>query len=186
MVALPRLGEDERVIDDKDARIRLLICNVCNTIEPLPSFDGPVEHDETLNYRLAEHRTPEGHPHVGALATVSEKSWNDAAKQKKILEELNKARAGGDVGLGSELYDLRSTFQEDAMKCWRIEHNRTTDCGDYKSDRMKLTPQHTRGDRRELGLETRSKYIPTNTWLCTFCPFHTLVMEQVRKAEGYY
>lgn len=186
MVALPRLGEDERVVDADDPRIRLLICNVCNTIEPIPMFDGPPEHDELLNYRLAPHRTTEGHPHVGMLPTVSEKSWNDPVRQKKIIEELNKARAGGEVGLGSELYNLRSTFEDDAMRCWRIEHNRTTDCGDYKSDRMKLTPQHTRGDRKDLGLETRSKHMPTSTWLCTFCPYHTVVMEQTRRAQGYY
>lgn len=185
MVALPRLGEDERVIDDKDARIRLLICNVCHTIEPLPSFDGPVEHDDTLNYRLAAHRTPDGHPHVGALATVSEKSWDDPAKQKKILEELNKARAGGEVGLGNELYDLRSTFSEDAMKCWRVEHNRTTDCGDYKSDRMKLVPP-TRAERKDLGLEVRSKHMPSSTYLCNFCPYHRVVENRVRESQGYY
>lgn len=189
MVAVPsNLPEDERIVDDKDARIRLLICNVCNTIEPLPDFSGPAEYDDTLNHRLLSHRTAEGHPHRGALATVSELSWKDDTRRQAILEELSKARGNPDVGLGHNLYDLRSTYQEDAMRCWRFEHNRTQNCEDYKSDKKRLVQndEETRSLRREVGAESRSKHIQSNTWLCNFCPVHTLVMEKIRKAEGYY
>ncbi len=184
MVALPPQREDERVVDDTDPRIRLLICNDCGTIEPLPPFDGPVQYDDTLNYRLAGHKTADGTPHRGAMATVSSVSWDDPEKRKKILEELNKAKNGGEVGLGSDLYNLRSTFSEDAYSCWNKEHNRTMNCEDYKSDKKRLVPD-TRGDRKELGLETKSS-ARANTWLCVFCPYHSVVMERARKAEGYY
>lgn len=177
---------EERVVDSDDARIRLLICHVCNTIDPLPWFDGPVEHDDTLKARLAQHRTPEGHPHIGNLATVSESSWNTPERRARIIEELSKARDGGEAGLGTHFYDVRSTFEEDAMRCWRIEHNRTTNCEDYKSDRKKLVPNNTREERKELGLSTKAKDRPANTWLCQFCPYQSIVMQRVRKAKGMY
>lgn len=181
----PSLGEGEHVIDAEDDRIRLLICNTCNTIEPLPDYTGPIEHDTTLQFRLSKHRTAEGHPHLGNMARVSEKSWDNPTYRAKILDELAKAHAAGEVGLGTKMYDLRSTFQEDAMSCWRHEHNRTENCEDFRSDRKRLVPD-TKGERKELGLETRSKYMPVNSWLCDYCPYATLVMERQRKAKGLY
>lgn len=190
MVALPTLGEDERVIDADGPRLRLLICHDCGSIDVLPWYDGPPQYDDTLNYRLREaHQGPldeYGEPryyHHGTMATVAEKSWDDASTQKKIIDEIIKAHSGGDVGLGAKLYHARSNFKEDAMACWR-EHNRTSNCEDYKSDRKKLVPD-TRGDRKELGLDVKSSRRP-GTYLCMFCPYHSVVMERVRKEQGFY
>jgi hypothetical protein len=183
MVALPSLGEDEKIIDADGPRLRLLICHDCKTIEPLPWFDGPVQYDDTLNYRLASHRTGSGEPHHGTLGTVSESSWEDPQKQRQIMKEITKAHAGGETGLGHALYNARSTFQEDALTCWR-QHNRTTNCQDYKSDSKRLVPD-TRGERRELGLSVKSSARPA-TSLCNFCPYHSVVMQRARKEQGFY
>lgn len=190
MVAMPNLSEDERVIDADGPRLRLLICHDCGSIDVLPWYDGPPEYDDTLRYRLREaHQGPLddfGEPryyHRGTMATVAEKSWDDSSTQKKIIDELVKAHAGGEVGLGSKIYHARSNFKDDAMQCWR-EHNRTENCGDYKSDKKKLVPD-TRGDRKELGLDTSSRNRP-GTSLCVFCPYHSIVMERVRKSQGFY
>lgn len=179
------LNEDEHVVDADDARIRLLLCYVCDSIDPLPWFDGPVEHDETLIARLKQHRTPEGHPHRGNLATVSESSWNTPDRRERIVEELSKARAGGEAGLGTKFYDVRSTFEEDAYKCWQHEHNRTTNCEDYKSDKKRLLAD-TREERRDLGLSVKTKDRAGGTHLCMFCPYASIVMQRQRKAQGYY
>jgi hypothetical protein len=176
---------EEHVVDAEDARVRLLLCYVCNTIEPLPWFDGPNEYDETLKARLAKHRTPEGHPHVGNLATVSETSWNTPERREKIVEELSAVRNGGEAGLGTKFYDVRNTFEEDAMTCWRVKHGRTENCDDYKSDKMRLLPD-TRGDRKELGMATRAVDRPGGTYLCMFCPYHSVVMQRARKKAGIY
>ena len=178
-------ASDEHVVDADDDRIRLLLCYVCNTIEPLPWFDGPVEHDETLLARLAKHRTPEGHPHVGNLATVSETSWNTPERRERIIEELSAARNNGEAGLGTKFYDVRNTFEEDAMACWRVEHNRTENCDDYKSDRKRLLSD-TREERRDLGLSTKQKDRAGGSYLCYFCPYHSVVMQRARKAKGMY
>jgi hypothetical protein len=192
MVALPTLKEDERVIDSDGPRVRLLICHDCHTVDVLPWYDGPPEYDDTLTYRLADHQGPmeringryePAWYHRGVIATVNEKSWEDPGKQIQIIDELSKAHAGGEVGLGSAVYHARSNFKEDAMACWRA-HNRTTNCGDYKSDAKRLVPD-TRGDRKELGLETKSRSRP-GTYLCVFCPYHSVVMSRARKEQGFY
>lgn len=184
MVALPNLSDDERVIDAEDARIRILICRDCGTIDPLPWYDGPAEHDDTLMYRLKDHKTPGGTAHRGNLATVSEKSWNDHAKREQIIGEISKAAAGGDIGLGMKMYEARATFQDDALTCW-AKHNRPEFCDEYKADNKRLLAD-TREERRELGLSTKQKDRPAGTHLCNFCPVHSNVMQKVRKQQGYY
>jgi hypothetical protein len=189
MVALPTLGEDEKVIDSSGPRLRLLICHDCNTVDVLPMYDGPVEYDDTLNYRLADHQGPlddDGKPryyHHGSLSTVSEKSWEDSSVQRQILAEISKAHGGGELGLGSAIYHARSNFKEDAFTCWK-QHNRTENCQDYMSDAKRLVPD-TRGERKELGIETKSRRRP-GTSLCVFCPYHSVVQQRAMKKQGFY
>lgn len=179
------MEQEERVVDADDARMRILVCYDCDSVDPLPMWEGPPEHDEYLTARLASHKTPGGTPHRGRLLTVSEKSWARPERRAEILKKLDGARNGGDTGLGTRFYDIRSTYQEDAMSCWRNKHNRTQNCEDYKTDKMRLVPD-TQAERKELGLETRAKYIPGGTYLCMFCPYHSVVMDRVRKNQGYY
>jgi hypothetical protein len=184
MVAVPNLPEGETAIDADGPRLRLIICKTCNSIEPLPWFDGPVEYDDTLNHRLANHKFPSGEAHIGApMFTVSEASWNDDSLRKRILSEISAATKTGAEGLGQTFYDLRSTFQEDALTCWK-QHGRTTNCADYRSESKRLTP-YTRADRKELGLEQSERRRP-GTSLCVFCPYHSVVMERARKEQGFY
>lgn len=186
MVATPNLEDGERVIDADGPRLRLLVCYTCNSIDALPWFDGPVQYDDTLNYRLSQHRFADGNPHIGmnGLATVNEASWENPNLRRRILADLSKLRKGGEAeGLGQVNYDLRNTFKEDAQACWRA-HNRTTDCADYKSDSKRLVPD-TRGERKELGLAIKNSARPA-TSLCVFCPYHSVVMQRARKEQGFY
>jgi hypothetical protein len=191
MVALPTTGEDERVIDSDGPRLRLLLCKTCGSIEPLPWYEGPAEYDDTLIYRTSQHKFASGDAHEmpvingtpAGIATVAESTWEDATLQRKVIEQINAAVNGGDTGLGSRMYNLRSTFKDDALACWK-KHNRTTNCGDYRSDRMRLVPD-TRGERKELGLEVKASRRPS-TSLCVFCPYHSVVMQRARKEQGFY
>lgn len=184
MVATPSLPEGERVIDADGPRLRLIICKTCNSIEPIPWFEGPVEYDDTLNARLAGHRFASGEAHIGApMFTVSEKSWEDPGIRKQIVAEISKSTKVGAEGLGQTFYDLRATFKDDAVSCWK-KHNRTLDCADYRSDSKKLIPD-TRGDRKDLGLDTKASRRP-GTSLCVFCPYHSVVMARARKDQGFY
>jgi len=107
--------------DSKDAKIRILICKTCKSIQPLPDFEGNSDHDETLHARVAEHQYPGSRPtrgHDMDLGRVSERSWNDPGKRQQMLREIgqNVGLGSGD-GLGIELYDIKGNFMDDAMKC---------------------------------------------------------------------
>lgn len=172
--------------DSNDAKIRLLVCHTCKTIQPLPDYQGPVDGDETLMGRVAEHQYP-GARRIGHdmdLGRVSESSWKDPQKQPQIIAEIQKNTKGlGEgEGLGDELYAVRSNYSEDAMSCWRFKHGRTSNCDDYMSDKMTLLADSV-AERKDLGLDPKQR---AKLKLCQFCPVHSVVMQRRRKAAGMY
>ncbi|MFD9947195.1 hypothetical protein ACFWYW_23915 [Nonomuraea sp. NPDC059023] len=161
-----------------EPKIRLLLCGTCTTIEELPDHHGPVESDDLLAYLASRHRFPSGTPHAGGqLFDVEEKHWRNTETRKQIVDQIN-ARSG--EGLGRSFYELKDTFKEDAFTCWK-KHNRTTNCGDFKSEAKRLTPD-TAAERKAAGLgKARS-----NRFLCEFCPHFSVVMQRMRAARGDY
>lgn len=156
-----------------DERIRLLICHTDGAVHELPFYEGPPEHDDTLNYRVAEHRD-----HRGSLATVKKSDWEKPSYRDGILEKIAAAvRPGEGSGLGQTFYDVKNNFQQDAITCWK-KHSRTLDCGDYMTDKMRLYPD-TKADRKELGITTARP----NTFLCQFCPVHSVVTGKKNKEK---
>lgn len=148
---------------------RLLICRDCKTIEPLADYTGEPEHDVMLDYLAGKHRT-NGVEHIGVLARVETADWNDARKQQGIAKELATALSDGETGLGSEFYNTRDTFLDDAMSCFR-QHQRNPDCSDYKSDAKRIMPA-TAQDRKSEGM---GSYRGATRWLCEHCPVHSMV-----------
>ncbi|TKK84651.1 hypothetical protein FDA94_28975 [Herbidospora galbida] len=166
-------------------KIRLLFCGTCGTVDELPFYDGPAEYDTTLEYLISSrHTTESGQTHIAALplGIIAKSEWENPTYRKAILDEANKVMAaGGSDGLGTKFYDTRNTFSADAHSCWKY-HGRTKNCGDYRSDRKKLIPD-TKELRKEAGLSTRPV---SNTFLCDFCPYHSIVMQRQRAAAGTY
>ena len=152
--------------------IRLLVCRDCKTIEPLPDYDGAVEHDHMLNYLVKPHRT-NGLEHIGMLARVEASEWNNPRVQAEIAKQLVN-EFGGETGLGSEFYNTRDTFKDDAMTCFK-QHQRNPDCSDYRADFRKLTPG-TNADRKREGMD---KYHGPTRWLCDYCPVNSLVEQKM-------
>lgn len=186
---LPDLGNISREELEHGARDVLLVCADCGTIEHVPGFDGPAEKNEPFQARLRNHLVPLADrtaTHAIATTTVNAKLWaQNEDFRKYIARAISEANKTGDVGLGHEFYDLKSTFAEDAMTCWREKHNRTQNCEDYRSDKMRLLPG-TREQRKDLGLPTKAKDRPRATFLCDFCAYHSIVMQRARKAKGMY
>lgn len=171
-------------------QIRLLICHQCHSIDPIPwcGEDPNCKHPECiapLEFRMAQHRDGTGIPHAPAnLATVDEELWADANFRAEALRQIeNIANPGQAKGLGQSLYDVRDTFQADAMTCWK-RHNRTTDCGDYKHDRMRLVPD-TKAERKDLGLDTSSAARPSH-FLCDYCPMKSIKQQRVYSEQYKY
>lgn len=162
-------------------KIRLLICNTCQTVQELPLFEGDPKRDDTLNFRVAEHRYPDGNEHFGALATVDEETWNGPARPDIQLKLQETFAPGEAAGLGSEFYAVKSTFSEDALKCWQ-QHNRTENCEDWRSEKKRLDPD-TSPERAYLGLTPLHKTKP-RTWLCDFCPVTSLYAQRRNREKG--
>lgn len=170
--------------DDKlDKKIRLLICKTCNTIDPLPDYDGPADYDDTLMGRVGEHQFEgSSRGHELDLGRVSEKSWNDPRLQKEMLAEIGKnvGGSGGGQGLGEGLYAVRDNYMEQAMQCWRFKHGRTSNCDDYMHPKMLLLSD-TKADRKAEGLDPKAR---GRTYLCKFCPMESIVQQRKNKARG--
>jgi hypothetical protein len=158
--------------------VRLLFCHDCRSVDQVPDFDGPPEYDHYLEYRVQQHRFPNGEPHRGILGRCDN---NETAIQAAIDQMASNVTAGEGVGLGQPMYDLRDNYKTEAMQCWK-KHNRTADCGDYRSDGKRLYAD-TKADRRAEHMPTSLNERP-NAWLCDFCVVHSLVQQKQRKAKG--
>lgn len=160
-----------------EGQIRLLACQQCCTIEELPDFEGPAEHDHLLNNLVERHQT-NGVKHIGGLFKIPADKWADSNVQRDVGKQIADKMSGGETGLGSSFYDLKNTFQADAMQCWK-QHQRNPACSDYRSDSKRLTPG-TKAERKAAGLpEYRSN---KDVYLCDFCPVQSLV-EAARNAK---
>lgn len=176
-------------------RIRLLVCSRCETVEPIewcatePAADPECGHPqcaEALQYRVIPHTVPVADGRVYhsnlVLADVSAAEWDRLSTRRQILKELT--RPGDATPVGAELYAVKNNFGADAAACWK-QHNRTKDCQDYKAESKRLLPD-TKEMRRDLGLETRERKRPTQTYLCDFCPVKSIVMQRQNSERWRY
>jgi hypothetical protein len=146
-------------------KIRLLHCYDCRTLEELPDFSGPPEYDTILEVALSNHET-NGIRHVGKLYDVEERVWKLKNLRNTLIEQI---KGGGSMGLAAidpKFYEVRETFKDDALKCYK-EHLRPKDgCSDWRSDSKRLVPP-TKKERSEVGLSMEGA---PRQWLCNFCP----------------
>lgn len=158
--------------------IRLLRCDDCYSVEPLPDYDGPPERDALLAHLISRHQHPEGTPHIGKLLRIEKRHWDSPPVREAVIARIREE--SGHTGLDPSFYATRDTFAEDALLCFQA-HHRNPACNDYKTERKKLMPD-TRAERREVGA---GKY-HSNRYLCEFCPVHSLVVEAARRKAGLY
>jgi hypothetical protein len=163
----------------QEPQIRLLVCKTCKTAEELPDWEGRPEDDVLLQISVERHQKPE--PHLGQLYKFPVKYW----ARKEVKESImNQIRQGGSSGLdvfGTNFYETKSQFAEDAMTCWGL-HNRTLDCDDYKHDRKVLKPG-TDQERKDAGLGAPTA---AKVYLCDFCPVKSVKQKAAFKEKGLY
>lgn len=171
--------------------IRLLFCFECNTVDELPPFEGPPEHDYLLEMTAEKHEYPSGERHKGKLFILPVKTWAHVDSRKAIIEQLKGAGARGLDALtpDGDYYSTRMTFADDAMDCWK-RHLRPGDgasagCNDYETPPKRLLPTTVK-ERREAGLPDPANAPGPKVYLCHFCPFHSVVMTKKRSMRGMY
>lgn len=171
----------EKAVTEK---IRLLICEYCGSVEEMPEHEGPWQQDTWLNEKLKAHLLPSGEKTHGNVhvARIDSGAWLNHKPDIMAKMASEFTMPGKGAGLGQSYYDTKDNFSADAMQCWRVEHNRTVNCEDYRSDKKRLLPD-TKADRRELGLDPKLR---PNTFLCDFCPYNSIVMQRQRKDKYKY
>jgi hypothetical protein len=154
--------------------LRLLICHTCRSIEEVPNFTGPPEHDVLLDHVLEAHRFADGREHIGKLALVATKDWEDINRRQAIEAQI-KAAVEKSTGLPSEFYATRNTYQADALRCYSKHQRPKEGCIDYCDSSKRL------GNPTKAGWEAGPR-----VFLCQFCPVETWVRTQVREQKGAY
>jgi hypothetical protein len=158
--------------------VRLLFCHECKSCDEIPDYTGPPQNDYYLEHRVQQHQFADGRPHHGVLGRVKNSKSEISAAMDHMAEAV---RPGAGSGLGEPLYDLRDNYKTEAMQCWKA-HNRTRDCGDYRSDKMRLWAD-TKAARKAEHMPTNRAERP-NAWVCDFCPVHSVVQQKQRQARG--
>lgn len=181
-MGVPILGSTPKK-DPKDFDVRLLHCLVCDTIEELPPYEGPPELDYLLQIAVEPHKFESGLEHVGKLYSIPLKAWANQEAKREVIRQI---KGGGSLGLAEideSYYDTRSTFMEDAMKCYQA-HNKPKDgCGDWQRADKRLVPQ-THKARKEAGMERPEDAPGPKTYLCDFCPVRVAVEHRKQKLLG--
>lgn len=149
---------------DAHAKIRLLHCHDCGTLEELPWYEGPADRDFALEYLLLQHET-EGHRHVGKLYDVEQRVWELENLRNTIIEQIKGRGSTGLAAFDPEFYNTRDTLREDAAKCYQIHLRPKESCVDWRSDRKVLVPD-TKADRKDVGLSMEGA---PRQFLCDFC-----------------
>jgi len=175
MADIKAIAEAER----KDPQIRLLVCRTCKSAEELPDFDGPPEYDTLLNIAVERHQKPE--PHLGQLFKFPLKYWVRQDIKESIMNQIKEGGSSGLDVFGTNYYETKSTFQEDAMTCYGLHNRPVEQCPDYKSDR-KILKANTDKERAEAGMTGRAPII----YLCDFCPVKSYNMKKHNEAKGLY
>jgi hypothetical protein len=167
--------------------VRLLICEHCSSVEEMPDYDGPWQNDTWFNELVKKHLLPSGEKTHGDvhIGRIESDKWTGHKEDvvKQISSEFVKfSDPGTGTGLGETFYDVKSNYSEDAMKCWRVDHQRTTNCGDYMSAKMEVKPD-TKAERKSERLSVKDR---PAIHVCSFCPYNSIVMQRKRKAQGDY
>ena len=179
MSNVPILGQSQK----KEPEFRLLYCFVCNTMEELPPFDGPPEQDALLQISCEVHTFPSGDPHKGRLFNLPVRAWATPDARKEIIDQIKGGGSRGLAEVDETFYDSRSTFMEDAMKCYQAHRKPADGCPDWKHSSKLLVP-NTVKERRKEGMEKYENSAGAKTYLCQFCPVAIAVEKRKQTLLG--
>lgn len=177
-VDLSKLVKDNNE-NEQEPYFRLLVCHTCKTIDELPPTEGD-PGDILFSLTVERH----GDSHTGRLWNVPAVLWMSKSGKDDIIKQLTEGSTGLDA-FGTNFYNTRMQFAEDAMTCYS-EHNRPKgQCPDYKSEKKRLKPK-TDSDRKQAGLGNYDSAGGPKVYLCDFCPVKSFNMTKHNEQKGLY
>jgi hypothetical protein len=180
-MSVPILGEKTMPEDSNEPHIRLLVCRNCKTIEELPDYQGRPSDDLLLNISVEKHQKPD--PHIGLLFRFPLKFWVVPKIREEIIKQIGSGSSGLDV-FGTQFYETKMAFHDDAMKCYNQHLRPKGQCPDYKSEKKMLKPT-TDAERKDVGLGKAGEKGP-KIYLCDFCPVKSFNMKKFNEKKGLY
>ena len=165
---------------EQEPYVRLMVCRTCKTIDELPPYEGPPEGDILLQMTVERH----GETHVGLLVNVGAIHWATPTMRQAIIDQINKGSSGLDV-FGTNFYETRMQFAEDAMSCWAAHNRPKGQCPEFRSETKRLLPK-TAAERKEAGLESPKESSATRIYVCDFCPVRVYNERKAREQKGLY
>jgi len=181
-------------------QIRLLVCRMCESVDEVPDYEGPVEGDTLLERVVAKHQQDCGTANVGGeqaevasqqdrfLVKIDREDWNNERVKKEILNRLSMSG----TGFEEKVYDVKNTWKADAMSCYSSHRRPQDGCIDYKDDSKRVgngfLTEEEESLKKSSGLftgMTRRRQQQT-VFLCDFCPVKSGVQEKVFTKRGLY
>ena len=160
--------------------LRIAYCYQCQSLSKVEPYEGPPEYDAHLQRWIDEHLHGKSPDDARGMLfakeasqfdhTGSESGEGDAIEEQMVEEvraELRQANL--------EVYALRDSVKEDAVKCHRKHgqpHWPTKPCPDYRSESKSL-------GRKDMPEQYRQ-------FQCTYCPYQVGVDFEKQWKAGVY
>jgi hypothetical protein len=170
--------------------MRLLFCNACRTLEPVPEYTGGLDVDPLVEHLVMEHTQKDPMAHGGIQLSTSpfrlakdipENRWAIPEERAKIIELVNKENKR--VGFDAWVSEAIDTYADDALKCFRQHHRPPEACIDWWSDTKRIgrpTPEGKKAVKENYKLGSSDPH------LCQFCPVASWVQTQINWEAGLY
>lgn len=159
--------------------VRLLVCRTCKSIDELPPFDGRPEDDVLLQITIEKH----GENHVGLLYNVAALHWQSETVRAQVIQQIQEGGSNGLNVFGTQFYETRMQFHEDAMTCYQQHARPKGGCPDFRSEKKRLLPG-TNKERKDLGLAPVEKSGAPKVYLCDFCVVRVHAAKKYNEAHG--
>lgn len=163
---------------EQEPYFRLLVCKTCKTIDELPSAEED-PGDVLLDITVERH----GDTHFGVLWNVPKVIWMSEKLRPEVVSQIQSGMSAGLDAFGTQFYQTRMQFGEDAMQCYARHNKPKGQCSEYKSSDKALEPK-TAKERREAGLPERTG--GPKVYLCDFCPVKSYNMKKHNESKGAY
>lgn len=166
-------------------KLRIFVCRRCHTVDEIPFNEVPPEGelDPFIERAVQRHQTCGQERGVGGyvpeqvasgdrfVAIVERKHWSNMATRNDILKRLSTSS----TGFEEEVYAVRNTLQEDALKCYAKHGNPKGGCIDYKDQSKAVGNQFLTDEekliRRKSGLiaALKDQKKRKTVYLCDYC-----------------
>ena len=165
---------------EQEPHFRLLVCRTCHVIEELPSGE---EDPQNFLLDIAVERHQHNDFTFGALFNVPKGIWMAPKMKEEVIKYIQGQVGSGLDSFGTQFYETKSQFGQDAMDCYNIHLRPKGQCSDYKTEKKRLSPG-TAKDRRDAGMSERVG--GPKVYLCDFCPVKSFNMKKHNETSGLY